>query len=255
MIKRLTHIFIIVLFYNSNTFAQQLNLTQFDDKPFHFGFALSINQSSYALNKNNTYYFKTDPNMPNADMFSPNDTLLSSMIVSPGSGFTLGVISSININPNFKIRFAIPSLSFQECTLTYSYLNPVTKELLYDQVKEIRPVYLNFPAMIKFRSDRIDNWAVYGITGIRFGLDMSSNSEVVNSDLSLDEQVVKLKKTDFGFELGGGFDFFLQYFKLGLELKLGLGMNNIHQNDNNFFDQPINGLKSRVWTFSLTFEG
>ena len=243
MIKRVSYILIIVLFCKSNIFSQKLNLTQFDDKPFHFGFALSFNNSGYSLDKNFTF---------NVDEVS--DTMLSELIVNSSPGFTLGVISSININPNFKLRFAIPSLSFQESIVKYTYTDSNSdEEIIYS--KSIRPVYLDFPAMIKFRSDRIDNWAVYGITGIRFGVDMSSNSEVENSDLLLEDQVVKIKKTDFGFELGGGFDFFLQYFKLGLELKLGLGMTNIHQNDNNYFDQPINGLKSRVWTFSLTFEG
>jgi hypothetical protein len=109
--------------------------------------------------------------------------------------------------------------------------------------------------MIKFRTDRINNWAVYGITGARFGIDMASEKDVDNENLTLEEQVVKIKKTDFGFELGGGIDFFLEYFKLGIELKLGAGMINIHQNESNFFDQPIGGLRSRVWTFSITFEG
>ena len=243
MIKRVSYILIIVLFCKSNIFSQQLNLTEFDDKPFHFGFALSFNNSGYSLDKNLT-----------VDVDEVSDTMLSELIVNSSPGFTLGVISSINFNPNFKLRFAIPSLSFQESIVKYTYTDSNRdEEIIYS--KSIRPVYLDFPAMIKFRSDRIDNWAVYGITGIRFGVDMSSNSEVENSDLLLEDQVVKIKKTDFGFELGGGFDFFLQYFKLGIELKLGLGMTNIHQNDNNYFDQPINGLKSRVWTFSLTFEG
>ena len=109
--------------------------------------------------------------------------------------------------------------------------------------------------MFKFRTDRINNWAVYGITGLRFGIDMASDKDVNNLAASPEDQIVKLKKTDFGFEVGGGFDFFLEYFKFGLELKLGVGMMNIHLNEGTSFDTPIDYLRSKVWTFSMTFEG
>ncbi len=231
----------VIFGYNSYS-AQVTNLNDFDDKPFHFGFALSFNNSSYYLSQ--------------PSVLIEDDSLgyLSELLINGSTGFTLGVISSININPNFKIRFAIPSLSFQERTISFSYLDKNSQERTVFR-KNIRPVYLDFPAMMKFRTDRINNWAMYGITGIRFGIDMASERDVINENKPLDEQIVKLKKTDFGFEVGGGFDFFLQYFKLGVELKLGAGMLNIHQNENNFFDRPIEALKSKVWTFSLTFEG
>jgi hypothetical protein len=245
MIKRIL-LFVFVLFTMIGTqqySAQQIiNLNNFDDKSFHFGFALSFNNSSYYLRQQNTLI--EDDSLG----------LLSELLVNGNTGFTLGVISSININPNFKVRFALPSLSFQERAISYNYLDTDSQERIIYR-KNIRPVYLEFPAMMKFRTDRIGNWAMYGITGIRFGIDMASEKDVVNEGKSYDEQIIKLKKTDFGFEIGGGFDFFLQYFKLGVELKLGAGMLNIHQNENNLFDQPIGSLKSKVWTFSLTFEG
>ena len=221
-------------------FAQGTNLPGFDDKPFHFGFALSINQSGNYILKSSSWEFSNDS--------------LNELIVNSKPGFTLGVISSINFNENCKLRFAIPSLSFQERVLSYTYLNPSGGETV-SYFKSLQPVYLDFPALIKFRTDRINNYAVYGITGLRFGIDMASDIEAENIGLPRDEQIVKLKKTDFGFEVGGGFDFFLQYFKLGLELKLGVGMMNIHQNENTHFDNPIDALRSKVWTFSITFEG
>jgi len=221
-------------------YSAQSNLSSFDDKFFHFGFALSYNKSDYYLSKSLT--------------FNPIDDSLQSLLVKPMPGFTLGVITSINFNPNFKLRFAIPSLSFQERNIEYRYLDPSNDESI-TIVKSLRPVYLDFPILLKFRTDRIDNWAVYGITGMRFGLDMASDKDVNNLGAPIDEQIIKLTKADFGMEVGGGFDFFLQYFKLGVELKLGVGMVNIHINEGTQFDDPIGSLKSKVWTFSLTFEG
>ena len=43
--------------------------------------------------------------------------------------------------------------------------------------------------MFKFRTDRIDNWAAYGITGIRFGIDMASNKDVNNLSANPEDQI------------------------------------------------------------------
>tara|TARA_Y200000002_G_C22477219_1_gene577210 strand:- start:72 stop:800 length:729 start_codon:yes stop_codon:yes gene_type:complete len=242
MFRRSTLLLLLVvtlLGYNTH-FSQGTNLPGFDDKPFHFGFALSVNQSSNYISRSTSWEFSNDS--------------LNELIVNAKPGFTLGVISSINLNENCKLRFAIPSLSFQERILSYTYLDPSGGESI-KYLKSLQPVYLDFPALIKFRTDRINNYAVYGITGLRFGIDMASDIEAENIGLPREEQIVKLKKTDFGFEVGGGFDFFLQYFKLGLELKLGVGMVDIHQNEETHFDNPIEALRSKVWTFSITFEG
>ena len=220
-------------------FSQGMNLHDFDMKKWHFGFALSYNSSDFFLDRSSNYTFFQDS--------------LQSLNVNARPGFTLGVISSINFSPNFKLRFAIPSLSFQERNLEYTYLRlPDTSEFW---TKSVRPVYLDFPAMIKIRTNRINNWAVYCITGIRFGLDMASNKDVDNETASLGDQIVKLRRPDFGFEVGGGLDFFLEYFKLGVELKLGVGMMKVHLRESTQFSNPIDRLRTKVWTLSLTFEG
>jgi hypothetical protein len=162
----------------------------------------------------------------------------------------------LNINENFKIRFVLPSLSFQESEMEYTYLNPSNlQQTVY--VKSLRPVYLDFPVLLKFRTNRINNFAVYGIAGLRYGIDMSSNIDVNNS-IDLEDQVIKLNKHDFGSEVGGGIDLFLEYFKLGIELKLGSGMRNmlyVTPDESTKFDNAIESLRSRVWTLSFTFEG
>jgi hypothetical protein len=224
-------------------FSQSPNLGDFDDKPVHFGFALGFNQPGFYLEKSSSYDFFDDS--------------LQSLLVSSKGGFTLGVITSLNINENFKIRFVLPSLSFQESEMEYTYLNPSNlQSTVY--VKSLRPVYLDFPVLLKFRTNRINNYAVYGIVGLRYGIDMSSNIDVNNS-IDLEDQVIKLNKHDFGSEIGGGVDLFLEYFKLGIELKLGSGMRNMLYNtpgeEPTKFDNAIESLRSRVWTLSFTFEG
>jgi hypothetical protein len=232
----------IILTSFGTLFSQSPNLGDFDDKPVHFGFALGFNQPGFYLEKSLSHIFIDDS--------------LQSLLVSSKGGFTLGVITSLNINENFKIRFVLPSLSFQESEMEYTYLNPSNfEQTVY--VKSLRPVYLDFPVLLKFRTNRINNFAVYGIVGLRYGIDMSSNIDVNNS-IDLEDQVIKLNKHDFGSEVGGGIDLFLEYFKLGIELKLGSGMRNMLYTipgEETKFDNAIESLRSRVWTLSFTFEG
>ena len=233
----------IILIPFGTLLSQSPNLGDFDDKPVHFGFALGFNQPGFYLEKKSSYDFFDDS--------------LQSLLVNSKGGFTLGVITSLNINENFKIRFVLPSLSFQESEMEYTYLNPSNLQTTV-YIKSLRPVYLDFPVLLKFRTNRINNYAVYGIVGLRYGIDMSSNIDVNNS-IDLEDQVIKLNKHDFGSEIGGGVDLFLEYFKLGIELKLGSGMRNMLYNtpgeEPTKFDNAIESLRSRVWTLSFTFEG
>jgi hypothetical protein len=121
--------------------------------------------------------------------------------------------------------------------------------------KPVQPVFLDFPLLVKFRTNRINNFAAYVIGGGRFGLDMSSSEDVKNSSASLEDQIVKTSRADYGLEVGGGMDFFLEYFKFGIELKLGLGLKNMLIQENLKFSSPIESLRSKVWSLSFTFEG
>jgi len=221
-----------------STKAQMENLYDFDESKLHFGFVLGYNKADF--------YLDTDPN------YGYEIDTLQVLEVESKSGFNLGIISSLNINPNIHLRF-IPTLSFQERNLEYTYFKqPDTTEFW---VKANQPVFLDFPLLLKFRTNRIQNFAAYVITGGRFGLDMSNDKGVKNSVASLEDQIVKTSKADYGIEVGGGMDFFLEYFKFGVELKLGMGLKNMLIQENLKFSSPIESLRSKVWTLSFTFEG
>lgn len=213
------------------------NLQNFDKAKFHFGFILGYNSADFFVDlKPNTYF---------------TDSLMS-LRVGKKPGFNLGIVSSWNISPMFKLRF-LPTLSFQERAMDYNFYSEPDTNVLWS--KSVQSTYLDFPLLLKIRSQRINNFAVYMVGGGKFGLDMQSNNKVDNDNASPKDQVIKLTKPDYGIEVGGGFDFFLQYFKFGIELKMGMGMKNIIIQENTIFTSPIESIRSKVWTLSLTFEG
>lgn len=211
------------------------NLPNFDLRTFHFGFLLSYNTSDF--------YMKLAPQAPFADS-------VLSIAHERQPGFNLGIVSSLNVNKNFSLRF-IPTLSFQDRVLRYTFRSGTGAQQIFE--KPVESTYLEFPLLLKFRSDRINNFAVYLIAGGKFSIDMASQKDVDNT---IDEDVVvKLNKYDYSAEVGGGFDMFLPYFKFGFELKHSIGIPNLLIDDGTRFSTPIESLRSKTWVLTFTFEG
>ncbi len=211
------------------------NLPNFDLRYFHFGFLLSYNTSDFFMTR------------------KPFDAALDTLLVLDHvkqPGFNLGIVSSFNMTKNLSLRF-IPTLSFQERVLNYRFRKSDGKLIGFD--KPVESTWLEFPLLLKMRSDRINNFAVYLLLGGKYSIDMASQKDVNNE---IDEEVVvKLNKYDYSAEVGGGVDMFLPYFKFGMELKFAAGIPNLLLDDGTRFSSPIESLRSKVWVFTFTFEG
>jgi hypothetical protein len=227
-----------LLVSSSDTCAQakgRENLSSFDSRMYHFGFLLSANTSSFFVD------YKPD--------FSFSDSLLGIENV-PQAGFNLALLASFNPVKNVNLRF-VPGLSFQDRGLNYTFLTDGNKVETY--LKRTESVWLQFPLMLKLRTNRVGNFAAYGLIGGSYGIDMQSQKDV--NEAVAGKIVVKLEKTDITLDAGGGFDFFLPYFKFGIELKTGFGMKDVLIQEGNQFTDPISRLRTRTFVISLCFEG
>ena len=103
---------------------------------------------------------------------------------------------------------------------------------------------------LKFSSDRINNFKVYMIGGGKIEYDLASNAGARKA-----EEQIKLKKFDYGAEVGLGFHFYFPMFVLTPEVKMGWGLGNLHARDKNLkFSSTIDKINSRSIFFSLTVE-
>jgi len=240
MLKTKTILLIVGLSFASFGYAQRettKNLAKFEHRFMHFGFLLGINSADLVV-----------------DRYAPPnhgaDTLLSLTPVS-SPGFNLGIISALHLSENFSLRFT-PNIAFSQRSLVYKF-NTLEGEKQY--TKDIESTIINFPLGIKFKSDRVNNFSAYIICGASYGLDLASNEDAVNDSQEPNDIIVKLGKHDIMGEIGVGTDFYLQYFKFGLELKMSYGIDNIMIRENNAFSTPIENLRSKMFLLSLTFEG
>jgi hypothetical protein len=211
------------------------NLPRFDSRFYHFGFLLSYNTSSFYIDR------KFPPN--------PNDSLLSIENV-PQAGFNLALLASYNPVKNVNIRF-IPGLSFQDRGLNYTFKTFTGETETF--LKRTESVWLDFPILLKLRTNRTGNFAAYALMGGKYSLDMQSQKDV-NQALAQDI-IVKLTDRDISLDFGGGFDFFLEYFKFAVEFKTSIGMRNVLLEEPTPFSAPIDQLRTRTFIVSFTFEG
>lgn len=211
------------------------NLAKFDYRAYHFGFLLSGNSSSFN--------FKLRPDFTFADsLLSVENNALS--------GFNLALLASLNVNSTVRIRF-IPGLSFQDRGLLFRFRNPDGTT----QPVNVRTesVYLDFPLLVKLRTERIGNFAPFALIGGKLSRDMQSQADV-NQSLQ-DGYILKLAKGNSSIDVGAGADFFLPFFKFTVEMKTEFGMRNVLIQDDTPFSAAFDQLRTRSFIISFTFEG
>ena len=120
-------------------------------------------------------------------------------------------------------------------------------------MRRTESVYLNFPLLLKLRTDRVGNYAAYALVGAKFSKDMQSQEET-NQQLASDF-ILRLESGNSSIDLGAGVDFFLPFFKFSIEGKFELGNRNILIQDDSQYSAPLQSLKTRSFILSLCFEG
>ena len=237
--NKIIHTIIAVLLLPSIAFTQlreSLNLEDHDDKRFHFGIYLGVNKAHFS--------FTHHP------VFLQQDSVLVIESIS-NTGINLAWLVNIRLGEHFDIKTYPLNLVFTEKSFQYHLKYP-DKPAGEDSItlKKIQGITLALPLHLKFTSDRINNFKVYMMAGGKVEYDLAANAGAKKA-----EDLIKLKKLDYGIEAGMGFHFYFPYFVLSPEVKLGWGLSNLHARDENLkFSNTIDKINSRTLTISLTVE-
>ena len=213
-----------------------INQQDHDDKPYHFGINLGMNRSHFS--------FTHHP------IFMQRDSVMVVESIN-STGLNLAWLVDKRLSEHFNIRTFPLDLTFTEKAFEYNLKYP-DRPGGEDSVtiKKVQSISLTLPIQIKFSSDRIGNFKVYMLGGVKAEYDMASNAGARKA-----ENLIKLNKLDYGVEAGLGFHFYYPYFVLTPELKVGWGLGNLHARDKDLkFSNVIDKINSRTITFSLTVE-
>ncbi|HEX8356815.1 MAG TPA: outer membrane beta-barrel protein, partial [Segetibacter sp.] len=210
------------------------NRPNHDDWPYYFGMSISYNTSTLHPSKHPT--------------FLQNDSVL---LVNPGSsgGIALGLVGTLQFSKRFSLR-ANPQLIIGGARYFTYHLKYPTRDEDVIEKKTLPSTIVSFPLQVKFNSDRLGNFRTYVMGGVKYDIDLSSNSQARNA-----EDLVKLKKSDFGIEAGIGFNFFFKFVTFSPEIKISNGLSNIHSRDANLkYSNVLDKLQSRMVVFSIILE-
>ena len=213
---------------------KQLYRTDHDNWSYYFGLNLSYNNSYIHTSKH--------------PLFIQNDSVLS---VEPGAsgGIGLGLLATFRLNKRFEVRANPQLIVGGSKYFTYQLKYPTVGETSVEK-KTLPSTIVSFPVQLKFNSDRINNFRVYMMGGFKFDTDLASNSAARNA-----EDLVKLKKYDYGVEAGVGFNFYLPFVTFSPEIKISNGLGDIHSRDPSLkFSNVLDKLQSRMIVFSINLE-
>ncbi|MFH0760515.1 MAG: outer membrane beta-barrel protein [Bacteroidota bacterium] len=187
---------ILLLGFSLSLFSQTPkppNLVLMDYQQFHFGYSVGINFMSFTVIEKPGY--KAD------------------LVQYPG--LNINLVTNYRLGKNLDIR-ALPGIQFCQRDLTIE-----KTDSKISQTWQIESVYVDFPFDLKYRADRVNNYAPYLIVGF------CPRLELLGGTLNQWKPGPKmLQLFDAYPELGFGIDFYMQDVKVAAELKFSVSLFN-----------------------------
>ena len=228
---------LILILFQGNLLGQKQkpkNESWYDDKLLHFGFSLGFNAMDFDITPSEEYY-KVDSLYPEVSRLNP--------------GINIQIVTDLRPANHLDIRF-LPGVSFGQRNIRY-YKNQV----LYNVQQRLESSFLEFPLLLKYKGNRLNNVRPYVVAGLNYRYDLAAKKEIIPADRPV---YIRIKRPDLYYEMGAGLDFYLTYFKLSVELKMSNGLRNVIVNDVpagfEEYRHAIEKMKSQIWVLSFHFE-
>jgi hypothetical protein len=234
---KIVFVLIVVLASAERCFAQpqqhppkrwiQRNNPNYDNRRITYGFLIALHNSIYHVKYSDAF------------VTQKFDTVYA---VNPtwSSGFTLGFIVNLRINDQLDLRVT-PQVAFYEQKVRYQYTDETYDEALVENTM------VEFPVLVKYKSERRGNIRMYMIGGAKPGIQASGKKEQTKSEL-------EVKSANLNLEAGFGFDLYYPLFKFSPEIRYSHGIMDILGNRTNDFGQPLKQVTTHAVTVYFLFQ-
>ncbi len=224
---------LLIPFTVSGQKEKPMNRSWYDEKLLHFGFSLGFNTMDFNIIPSQEY-LEADSLYPEVSKLNP--------------GINIQIVTDLHPSKYIDIRF-LPGVSFGQRNVRY-YKNQV----LINQQQRLESSFMEFPLLVKYKGDRLNNVRPYVVGGLNYRYDLAGKKE-----FDEDRPVyIRIKRPDLYFEAGAGLDFYLMYFKLSVELKMSNGIRNILVDDpapgHQEYRNAIEKMRSQIWVLAFHFE-
>jgi hypothetical protein len=209
------------------------NESWYDEKLLHFGFSIGFNTMDFRIIPSQEN-LETDGLYPEVSILKP--------------GINIQIVTDLRPARYLDIRF-LPGVSFGQRDVRY-YKDGV----IFNTGQQLQSSFLEFPLLLKYKGERLNNVRPYVIGGLNFRYDLAARKEFEEGKA----EYIRLKKPDLYLEAGAGLDFYLKFFKLSVELKMSNGIANIIADEGypgfQEYRNAIEKMKSQIWVIAFHFE-
>ncbi len=210
------------------------NNPNYDDRKLTYGFLIGIHTSAYRVNYSDKFV-------------TPEFDTLYAVQPSWSPGFSLGFIVNYKLADFFDLRLT-PKVAFYEHRLRYLYTDGSARaQETHEELVETTMV--EFPILLKYKSERRGNIRMYMIGGIKPGIEASGKKKLENVT-----SVLEVKGTNISADFGFGFDLYYPLFKFSPEIRFSKGLMDILDNKRNQFGQPLDRVSTNMITVYLLFQ-
>lgn len=209
------------------------NVSWYDDKTLHFGFCIGFNVMDFGITPSQQY-LQSDSLYPEVSLLNP--------------GINIQIVTDFRPAEHFDIRF-LPGVAFGQRNVRF-----YKDRVLVNEQQRLESSFLEFPLLLKYKGERLNNVRPYIIGGLNYRYDLAGKKEYD------DEKPVylRIRRSDLYYEIGPGLDFYLPYFKLSVELKMSTGLRDVlvHEPAPGYpqYARAIERMKSQIWILSFHFE-
>lgn len=203
------------------------HLEHYDDKAIHYGFFFAAPVTRFSVGYS--------PSFLRADsayrIYSPNK-----------ANFRVGFVINAFLHDHFDLRLT-PSVSLFDREVVYDYPGGTSRS------EKRESTWLDFPLLLKYKSERRNNSRMYLLAGGTFSLETNVRRREVQGASRLSTGTM-----DFSVDYGIGFEQFFEYFKFAPELRFSHGLVNLYRPTSNAAGIGINRLTTHTVTLYLNFE-
>lgn len=210
-----------------------------DLKAMHFGFSLGTNFQDY--------------NITPSQLARDTNIYVGLKAVSPG--LDIHAIANFRLAKYLDFRM-LPGISFGQRLV---YFENQAGETIYEENSNVKleASYIEMPMLFKYKAKRMNNASAFIVGGGNVKYDLTAKQRYD------EDQKLIVSPFDVYAEIGGGFDFYLEFFKFSVEMKYGIGVNNILRTTDNAgksnenypaYTDLIESIRSQVVVLSFHFE-
>ncbi len=189
----------------------------------------------------NTYDFDFDYKEVIDNQFFKKDFVVDRTI-----GFNVGLVGNLRLTNHLDLRLE-PGVAFNRINFQVTKADSKT-------FREINSTYVHIPLLLKFSTQRLNNFKPFVVGGLSTSINLSSNE---NNPEDNEDGQFRMTTNSYYYEIGFGIDFYLYYFKFTPSIRGVFAINDElirDDNPNSIYTGNVAKMSSRAVFINFTFQ-